>query len=381
MTPTTTRDSLDAAESLLDARKFDQALVRASEAVAQQPGDARGYAVVARALTGLERIEEATNAAWQAVSLAPQVAYYHRLMAITLLRTQPGLPRHAVAARLANATNEANAAVRLAPSEATNYVVLAECLARAGDRRQADAAARKALQLAPHSASTWVIASFVASRAHNWYAAEIAARKALAIDPGNYAATNNLGAALRGRGRVMQSAVAFAGAARIDPRSPTARDNVENVGFHFIRLALLVAMLPLALVWPLWVAAGVGVKRWLDNKPPRLMAAARRLGLWVAASPRHQRRYRKEVARAEKMAARVGPDGWSSLRKYAPDAQSFYAQLLSTGLLAVLFAALVPVARNLTGTLFCSVAAIGLAGVFAWRLRVYRRKAREATAT
>jgi Flp pilus assembly protein TadD len=316
VTAVSSRDWLSGGDALIDARRYQEALTLASQALADQPQDPRAHALAARALSGLDRTDEATSAAWQAVSLAPQVAYYHRLLAIILQKPAHQGERRASHDRLLYASAQALEAVHLAPADAANYVVLAETYARLGDRRQADGAVRKALELNPHSANTWANASFVATRARNWYAAEIAARKALAIDPNNYAATNNLGVALRSRGRWMQGAVAFHGAARIDPRSPTARDNVESIGFQYLHSVGLVLLLPLLIVWPLYILAG---RRLAAARPERLRPMARRIGLWVATSKRHQRAFAKEAARAEKLAAAVPSDGWSSLRSYRHD--------------------------------------------------------------
>jgi tetratricopeptide (TPR) repeat protein len=379
VTAVNARHILDGAEALIDARKYEQALALASEAVALQPGEPAAYAVAARALTGLDRIEDATTSAWQAVTRAPQVAYYHRLMAVTLIRQRPGLDRRASHVRLLNASAEAREAIRLAPYDASNYVVLAECYARIGDRKPADEAVRKALQLNPNSANNWATASFVATRARNWYAAEIAARKALAIDPQNYAATNNLGVALRSRGRWMQGAVAFAGAARIDPRSSTARENVEGIGFQYLNNVGILLLLPLVVVWPLFVAGGISLKRWLGKKPARLVPTARRLGMWIATSKRHQKRFNKEAVRAEKMAAAVPADGWSSLHLYRPDNSAFVGGAVLVALLAVVFAFAGANAANVPAAVACEVLAAAILGFGLWKLRIYLKRRRPVT--
>lgn len=355
MTALGARDWLSGGDALIDARRYQQALALASRALADLPQDPRAHALAARAFSGLDRTDEATRAAWQAVSLSPHVAYYHRLLAIILQKPAHQSERRASHDRLLYASAQALEAVHLAPGDSANYVVLAETYARLGDRRQADGAVRKALELNPNSANTWANASFVATRARNWYAAEIAARKALAIDPHNYAATNNLGVALRSRGRWMQGAVAFHGAARIDPRSSTARDNVESIGFQYIHTVGLVLLLPLLIVWPLYILAG---RHLAASKPERLRPTARRIGLWIATSKRHQRTFAKEAARAEKLAAAIPTEGWSSLRSYRRD----NSLVASAGAGALVLAFLFAVAGTNSSTSSTAVAYSVVAG-------------------
>jgi Flp pilus assembly protein TadD len=329
---------MEAGEALLDARKYDQALALASQAVANQPQDPKAHALAARALSGLERVDEAAGAAAHAVSLSPNLAYYHRLLAITLQAPAGMRDRRMYQGRVLHANAAALEAVRLAPYDPANYRVLAETFARLGHKKQADDAIRKAIELNPNCASNWATASFVATRGRNWYAAEIAARKALSIDPQNYAAANNLGVALRFRGRWMQGAVAFHGAAQIDPRSSTARENVESVGFQYMQQVAVLVLLPLVIVWPLWVIAGISLKRWVARRPERYRPLARRLGLWIATSKRHQRRFTKEAARAEKMAASIPANGWSSLHNYRPTFASLPGRAICVVCFTVIFA-------------------------------------------
>jgi Flp pilus assembly protein TadD len=304
------------ADALLDAGKYELALGVASQVIAARADQPDGYALASRALVELGRFEEAVRAAGQAVSLEPHSAYYHRLAAVAMSKHASLADRSARACMLTYAGAEAQEAVRLAPREPSGFILQAEICARLDDIKGADTAIREALRLRPDSANVWAGASFVGTRAHNWYAAEIAARKALAIDPRSYAAANNLGVALRKRGRWMQGAVAFHGAARVDPKQPIAPANLESIGYQFIAIVVLVFIAPTIVIWPLFMGLSVATKSWLARKPERLGGVALRLGLWVATNRRHQRRFAKEVARAEKLAAGVPPEGWSALRKY-----------------------------------------------------------------
>ena len=343
----------------MEARKYDQALLFACQALSLEPANPNAHALAVRALMRLGRHDEAIYGASQVVSLAPQWAYGHRLLSVAL-RTSPSNNSRL---RWKQAVDAAREAVRLAPADVASYLALADACATGGYIQDADRAVRAALQLDPRPAGTWATASFVALKARNWRAAETAARRALAIDPGNYAATNNLGAALRQRGGWTLGAVAFQNAARIDPRSKTARDNVEAIGFHYINLLSVVLLLPLVVVWPLFLAARLATVSWLAAKPPRLQPLARRVGIWVASRERYRRKFDMQNARAQRFLANDRPvEDWSALHG---------RQRFSSPLLTVIAGALL-----LTAMVFGAVAilaradgeALGLtiaAGVFA----------------
>jgi tetratricopeptide (TPR) repeat protein len=308
-------DALERCEALLDVQRFDQALELASRAVALQPGDRRAYGLAARALMGLGRHEEAANAASQAVTHSPQWAYGYRLLAVALmgLAAKSGsLPGKDLYGQSVTAALES---VRLAPTDPSGHATLAEAQSAAGQLTEADASIRRAVQIDPRRANTWVSASLVAIRARNWAAAEGAARRALAIDPANRSAMNNLGVALRRQGKWTVGAVAFHGAARIDPRSPTARDNLESIGFQYLANLVPLVILPLLIIWPLFVAARIAITQCLAHRPERLKPLARRLGLRVATNDRYRQKFEKQNARAQMvLASGQSQADWSALR-------------------------------------------------------------------
>lgn len=324
---------LEAGEALLDARKPEQALSRVAEALTADPDSAAAHALAARALRDLGRHPEAEVEARQAVACAPQWAYPLRILALTLSKAPGATPW-----RSDESVAVAREAMRLEPQNPASYIVLADACATAGQFDEADETVRRGLQLAPHSAPMWVTASFVALKTHHWPAAESAARRALAIDPDDAAAINNLGVAIRRQGKTELGAVAFLDAVKIDPRSPAARENVELVGFQRLSVFAAVVLLPLAVFWPLYLAARLGTARWLATKPERLRPVARRLGIRVATSPRTRRRFERHNARLQAQVPVDAPVGeWSALRG---------RQLVSTSFLVVL-----AIGMGLTGVL------------------------------
>jgi Flp pilus assembly protein TadD len=339
MTETHIHQLLEGAEALLDARRYNEVLQLAAQACAVDPTNPTPYTTAARALTELGRHNEAIGTALEAVARAPNSAYAHRICSLALSSS----PANSSQPGAMQAVTMAEKAVRLAPYDVGCYLALARACAIAGMFTPADEAVRTALQLAPSSANSWVSASFVAIRARSWSSAESAARRALALDPGNYAATNNLGVALRHQGSSTLGAIAFLDAARIDPRSPEARNNVEGIGFRYFRLLVPFLLLPLLIVWPVFVAARLALSNWLASKPERLRPLARSVGIRVASSKRYRRKFEQSNARAQKMLERSQQtNDWSALsgRHLMGDQllRVIAGSLLLTGLIFVMIA-------------------------------------------
>jgi Flp pilus assembly protein TadD len=365
------------ATALLELRRYEEAFQLASQAIAQQPGEARSHCLAAQALLGLRRHEEAAAAASQAIALAPSWSWPHRLYSAVLGEASKSLRHSQQRAAHERAVSAAREAVRLSPSDRTCHTALAEASARAGQLKEADEAAREAIRLAPHNANVWATASFVALKAKNWRAAEYAAHKALSIDPDNRAATNNLGVAMRAAGRWGQGAVAFAGAASLDPRAPTARDNVALIGYQYLNYLSLFVLLPLLIVPPLFVAARVSVSAALANKPEGLRPLATRLGVKVASKERYRRKFEEAAAQAQKeLGAGLAPGGWSAL----PGRHQASSSVLALVVLLAWVIALVLVAANIGGNgpgVAGWVAAVALAGGSTWlSIALARRRRR-----
>ena len=368
-------EHLLAGEAWLDARRYDEALEAAHQALASDPTNAAAYALTCRALMGMGRYPEAAQAANAAVSQAPQWALAHRLFSIALSKTPAGETQPA----LDQVVYAAWEAVRLAPNDPLNHSNYAEACATAGHLQVADEAIKHAIKLRPSSSDTWAAASYVAIRARNWKAAERAARRALAIDPDDYTATNNLGVAMKRQGRWNLGAVAFHGAARIDPRRPIARENVEGIGFQYMATLLPILLLPLLIFWPAFVGARIALTKWLiRSKPEKLRPLARRIGLRVATSKRQLRKYERHNERAQQWLSRPGADQeWSALRGRDRISTGFLVVvailLASTALAFVSAATATPLAKAAVGYLITAAVFTG-GSAFIVRLVVRRRR-------
>jgi len=235
-------------DALHALKRYDAAAERAKAAAALTPDDPRAYVAWARALYGTGAFGEAARVADQAIRLAPGEAVAFRLRSSSLSALARQSTKDLRARLGGEAVASARESVRLAPADPNGPIALAEALSVTGASVEADRWVQEAIRMAPSSPTTWVTASMVAIGARNWPAAVEASRHALALDPGNYAALNNLGVALRAGGHRREGTRALAQAARVNPDALTARRNLSRAGINIARAAVLILLLPLCLI-------------------------------------------------------------------------------------------------------------------------------------
>jgi len=177
-------------ETLLQLRRWDEAMQLASGLLAQQPGDAALMLQLARAYSGAGRNEDAIRLARDAQSAMPEWDAPVRLEARLLLPTVPW-----------KALRVARRAVELAPRSSTNWAVVALAAERQSLVAEADRAAAEARRLAPSSIEALNVSGLVALRRKDNVAAEQWFRRGLAIDPVNPDLLNNLALVLGRTGR------------------------------------------------------------------------------------------------------------------------------------------------------------------------------------
>ena len=232
-------------ESLFAVKRYGAAAERAGAATRLDPNDPRGYWAWARALHGDGRFAESARMADQSIRLAPEWAQGFCLRSIALSALARSLPKGERGHLGEESVDSARQAVRLAPFDANSHLALAGALALTGQIPEADRAVHEVLRLAPNSTASWVMASLVAISAKNWDAAISASRNALEIEPENFAALNNLGVALRARGRGREGTRVLAEAARANPDARLARQNLSRAGLNIVRVAILILLLPI----------------------------------------------------------------------------------------------------------------------------------------
>jgi tetratricopeptide (TPR) repeat protein len=268
----TSVDSLLAeAGALINVRRYGDAISRIKDVVARAPTDYRPYCEWSRALYAQGNYVEAAKMADQATQLAPNVAWPFRLQSNALdawARESGKADQH----RLGEAAVEAaQTAIRLAPAELNGHILLAQALPLIGDLQGAQDALTEAARLNPNSLAVWITASFIALRAKDWTRAISASRRALAIDPGNYAALNNLGVALRADGQKIEGTRVLAEAARANPNERTARRNLSRAGLNIVRIAVMILLIPVGFIahvgFGLYLLFAIGSQYFISKNP------------------------------------------------------------------------------------------------------------------
>lgn len=255
-------DQLQRAEVLLSVRRFADAAALAYEVAAEAPGDPWPCLVVARAELALGNNQRAEEAAAAAIRYSPDLAVAHRLLAVARINSGYQESVRFVRSQCGrSAVDPANRAVALEPQEVAGYWTLAQATAMAGHLKAAKAAADQAVRLAPQVAESWRVRAQVARRIGDTKVAEACAREALRLDPQSYAAGNELGLVLERSGKTSQSLGQFANTAAQDPTQGPARSNMLRHSKQMTYMLALVLTCPLAIVFPLWFAAAVGLNK------------------------------------------------------------------------------------------------------------------------
>jgi tetratricopeptide (TPR) repeat protein len=234
------------ASALIEVKRFPEAIERARDALAIAPNDPRPFCEWSRALSGQGKYAEAAERADEAIGLYPQSARGFRLKTAALgslarqgtKRDRPRIGEESVTA--------AREALRLTPNDPAALVGLAQALTLVDGNLEANAVLKEAIGRAPNNVTTWVAASVVALASKNWTEAISTSQRALAIEPGNQAALNNLGVALSKSGKRRDGAEVLVRAAQAGPQSTTVRRNLSRAGLRWVRLTIMVALLPIA---------------------------------------------------------------------------------------------------------------------------------------
>jgi tetratricopeptide (TPR) repeat protein len=233
-------------------------------------------------LYGEGNYPEAAKMAEQATRLAPNLAWPFRLQS-SALGAWARESGKADQRRLGQAAvDAAQMSIGLAPADLNGHLLLAQALPLTGDLRAAHDALGEAVRLNPNAAAVWVAASLIALRSKDWTRAITASRKALAIEPGNYAALNNLGVALRADGQKIEGTRVLAEAARANPNERTARRNLSRVGLNIVRIAVMIVLIPIGFVahvgFGLYVLFAIGSQYFISKSPKWVM----RMEGWAA---------------------------------------------------------------------------------------------------
>ena len=128
----------------------------------------------------------------------------------------------------AEAFEQAQAALRVAPHSLKSYMALADALARQGKNKEAITTMRQAVQATPDMAETHFYLGRLLMRLGQPDQAEVSFREAIRLDPGFCAAHSALGALLAVRGQYDEARYHLETALQIRPNDPVLRSNLER---------------------------------------------------------------------------------------------------------------------------------------------------------
>lgn len=234
MTPAAA-ETLQRAEAMIALRRPEEAVQILGPLLAHEPGDVRGWCLLAQAQLQAKRPADGLDSVGHALSMAPDSEWAHRIASLA----------HAQLNHRTEAVGHARESVRVSPESWRTHARLALAAAEADPRcAEAGQAAARAVQLAPDEAETHFACGYVAAGAGDDLLAEQAYRRCLQISPDHSAAQNNLGVIQLRRGRLVEGASGFASAAAADPRMDLSRRNIDVAArrlarrFHWVVLVV-----------------------------------------------------------------------------------------------------------------------------------------------
>ncbi|MFI6390256.1 tetratricopeptide repeat protein [Nonomuraea sp. NPDC050540] len=207
-------DGIRRARALLDLRRAPEAARALHGVLAQDPGNSLAHAYLALALSYQDRWEEASDAAAEAIRLAPDTWFPHYIAGQV----------HHRARRPYEALPPIQVALALNPEWAPLWELLARVRLSAGQYGEAVAAARQALALDPEDADPATLLALALTGLGQAPDARAAAARALALDPENANAHLALGRLELAHGDPARAADAFREVLRLAPGFDDARD-------------------------------------------------------------------------------------------------------------------------------------------------------------
>ncbi len=187
------------ATAALDLGRFEEGVKLAREAIAADPHEANGFAILARAQLGLGAGKEAEASAREGLAHAAEREWLHRLLAIALRLQQKHGP----------AAEAINKAIELDPYSELAHLELGRIRLRQKRYKEAIAAAQASLALNPESGTAHELLGETYLGQGRWAECERAYRDALKRSPNDATSLNNLGVALERQGRLTDAALAY----------------------------------------------------------------------------------------------------------------------------------------------------------------------------
>jgi tetratricopeptide (TPR) repeat protein len=162
-----------------------------------------------------KRFKDAETTLREALVADPDSAYAHGLLSFTLYQLD----------RNVEALREAEAAIALAPNDASNYYYQALALLALQRLRSAMSAIEEAIRLNPENARYHAVVSRIHAKKKSWQKALDAATEGLCLDPENVQCANLHGLALVNLGRKDEASQTIAAALARDPENALTHAN------------------------------------------------------------------------------------------------------------------------------------------------------------
>lgn len=256
---------VERASTLIDVRRYDEAIGLLTRHLGQEPGDWRALCLLGQAQVAMDRDAEALVAAQRAAALAPNQEWPFRLQALALL----GLGKARQAVPLA----ERSVAYGLGLWQPLH--TLTGAYLAAGMKGKARGTSAQLLAVAPNEALAVLRAAEVCRAVKDTARARALTDRALALDPTSAVVHNDRAVALLQTRRHTEALQGFSTAASLDPRMSVAPRNFKAVIHHTLNRA----------TWIAWVFAyviGRGVADAVDQTDKGGSLLARLMCLSVA---------------------------------------------------------------------------------------------------
>jgi tetratricopeptide (TPR) repeat protein len=204
---------------LYSQSRFDLAKGSLRQAIAADPRHSRAHATLGLCFAELEKYEQATHAAEEAIRLAPDDWFVHHAMAHVLRRRN----------RLGEALTAAREAVRLNPHDSTSWGTLALIEHRRARWSEALSAAESGLQIDPEDDRCVNIRAMALVKLGRVAEAGATMDAALAQEPENALTQTNQGWVMLEKGNHRQAREHFREALRLHPTYDYARAGMVAV--------------------------------------------------------------------------------------------------------------------------------------------------------
>jgi TonB family protein len=247
-------------QAYLRTRRYDDAVAVVTQRIALKPDDASLYQQLGQAYLVEHKFEQAVDAYKQALEIKPPYDLSYQVYrdmgsalvylgqfgeAMAALKNSLQLkPDDAITLRylgwayqmqssFRDAIDTYQKVLKLSPTDTYSIINLAAIYARTGQTAEAEKQYREAIRIAPRSPQGYIGLATILSNQQKADEAEATLRQALTMAPGVLAVHVSLTNVLYQRGKTADAVAEAREALRLDPRNPTA---LNNLGYYLAEL-------------------------------------------------------------------------------------------------------------------------------------------------